>query len=276
MAGRHLLRAGALASTALLGTLTAGCLEDLATPTSCPPPARVPSEGCEDVIAPTTASCFPESEMQCLTGERQSCGCQPDECPSSEASCYPPGDCPAAVQQRHAAASCLTLEPEDLRPLLPRSSRCVCGCEECLARCDGFGPVFGVRTDGTLDLGDFLVPMAQVGAELPEAGRLGVYLRMRGLGSVLVMPLRGDPEIPSSLTALHHPNGDQVVYLVVNQGGKEFVEYVLFDQSFVDLDAYSWTEQAAKPELIALSVDDTPPRSALFEIDCLVPFFLPK
>lgn len=221
--------------------------------------------------------CLPPDQIQCLSGARHSCDCGVDECPDNRRTCYPAGDCPEAV--RLAAgdrAVCLRPEPSDLRSVLERTDQCICGCEECLLRCDGFGPVFGPTTDDSWGLPDFVVPTVGVGAALPDRGRMGVYVRMRGLAYVVALLMRGDPAVPTSLEQLYYDGdpGQPALYTLSGPFSSEFVEHLWFDQSFIERSAYRWEDPSGKPELIAIATGDSA-GGALFEIDCIVPFYVP-
>lgn len=246
----------------------AGCLEDLPQPLQCPPPAQVEASGC-GFIEPPPDGCFTPDQLSCLTGPRAQCACGGDECSTPSPACFPGEDCPPAVTAVAGdRVRCGRLGPAAIGGPLPAEQLCACGCARCMAVCDGIGPVFGATTNAVADVSDFFVPFLRIAELLPAAGRVGVYLRVRGLANVVVLLLRGDP---SNLETLEAVNGG---YLLNNPLNESFTEQVLFDQPFVGIDAYRWNDEASKPTVVSIMTGTT--RTVeLFEIDCVVPFWVP-
>lgn len=202
--------------------------------------------------------------MACLSGPRD-CTCTAGECPEPREACFPPGDCPAEVRQHAADASCLRLEPVDFGGGLPSEFLCLCGCPGCAAVCDGKGPVMGVAADGsTYASPAFLVDLSHV---MPAQGRLGIYLRVRGLSNAGVVLARQAPDGSGDLEVLEAP-----IYYVLTPLDSQFAELVLYDDLLND--AYQWGRHEDRPVVIAIVPQSNAeqPIPALFEIDCLVPF----
>jgi hypothetical protein len=123
--------------------------------------------------------------------------------------------------------------------VLPSASApgCVCGCASCATFCDGQGPVLG--PDQTLRL---TFPTA-----LPSSGQLGIMVRTRGAGSVVVTAESGGGEVPIGQAA----------------ADREFGETLLGPNP-----TFSWSNDAQRPNAILLHTPD----EALIEVDCIVPF----
>jgi len=244
-------------------------MQDLPAPTECPPEPKQKATSCADALATAMPGCLTDdpARVACLTGPRADCRCLGTDCPVPAGSCYPDGDCPAAVAKRDADAICTRLAPEDIGLDQPSASMCLCRCAGCAAVCDGIGPVMGFLS------GSDVVPFPMVfdiGAKMPDRGSLGIYLRVRGLANVGVAIATGDID--------HFDLLDwQPGYFVLTPPGTEFVEHVLYADEFLHGPAYSWTQPKDKPTVIALAAsfgkDDE--NLALFELDCLVPFVVP-
>jgi hypothetical protein len=264
----------AVAATAVLLGVAAWplcCLDDLPPPTVCPPEAAHEAKDCLTPLEPVYAvppqpfGCLTQDQQQCLTGRRSSCTCQLDDCPSGEeAACYPEGNCPPAViDEAGADAECIRLDPRDLGVGLPSEAQCLCGCFGCAAVCDGVGPVFGIWTDGTLEYG---FPQIDIGPHMPSSGRLGVYVRLRGLANAALAVFTDDGVAPAPDLATY--------YYVLSPIDTEFRELIFYDQTFFEVPAYEWETEAMKPTLLALIPGGTTdaPGLTLVEIDCVVPF----
>jgi len=252
----------------LLGLPTAlpGCLEDLPGPTECPPPAQFAGTDCLPALQNPPTGCFDVEQMACLAGPRSSCTCIADECPAQDDACYPDGDCPQAVSDLDESVECHRLEPERLGGGLPSETICLCGCAGCAAVCDGKGPVMGVVTDEE-HIPALIVDLTGM---MPDSGRLGVYLRVRGLASFVMITAIGDASDLNTLQLV------PPVYSVVTPLGLDFTEGVLFDDEFLGVDAYRWDRPEDKPSLIALAPREVSGTVvALAEFDCIVPFVVP-
>jgi hypothetical protein len=103
--------------------------------------------------------------------------------------------------------------------------------------CDGQGPVLG--PDQTLRL--------TFPTTLPSSGHLGVMVRTRGTGIVVVTAESGGGEQPIGQAPPDREFGDSL--LGPNQ-------------------AFSWSNDAERPNAILLHSSD----GALVEVDCIVPF----
>jgi len=268
-----------LASGAIAAILAcaASCIADLDPPATCPAEPQHPGGSCVDAIQPTpplgcltydSEKATPE-KVACLTGPREDCRCTSSECPPRDGACYPDGDCPEAVSARAAGASCKRLLPDDIGADLPAPSMCMCGCAGCAAVCDGVGPVVGVSTN---EMAQPYPIFFEFGKRMPKRGRLGLYLRVRGLANVRVVLFKGESADLSKLDPIADP-----VYLVVNELSSEFSEQILYTDEFLGFHAYEWKTDADKPTVAAVypSLNPKNPALALFELDCLVPFVVP-
>ncbi len=265
MARRIVLRACALVlSGALSG---AGCLEDLPEPLTCPPKEVVPTGDCLDALRTHTPGCMPAEDLVCLTGERSSCDCGAGECPAVENVCYPEGDCPPLVTATQAGATCAPIPASDFYDGLSPTPRCLCGCAACASVCDGKGPVVGVFQDPSLEI--FAAPVADVSASAPDQGAIGLYVRWRGVPNAwVVVASAGDKQ--NELVA-------EQFYLLGEELGMGFQEQVLFDQPLLGELAYRWDKPEDKPvAVLFLPLGQTDrPAPSLFEVDCVVPFYVP-
>ncbi|MBI4701864.1 MAG: hypothetical protein HY744_12050 [Deltaproteobacteria bacterium] len=252
-----------------LAAVVAGCFEDLPAPTECPPPARHVAQDCTAALEDPPAGCLSQERMSCLAGSRSTCTCVVGECPQPEAACYPDGDCPARVVQGvGAAARCRRLRPDQFGAGYSSEQLCLCGCAGCAAVCDGTGPVMGVHATQSHPAPALLVDLS---GRMPDSGRLGIYLRLRGLASFVLVVVAGTTE-PGEL-ATHV----RWYYPVLTPLGTSFTEHVIFDDDFVGVEAYSWSLPADRPTVIGLMPQGKPDESALalFELDCILPFVLP-
>ena len=253
-----------------------GCLDDLAPPTTCPGGPQHAASDCVGAIGQVSASpvgrCFGVEEMACLAGSRE-CTCLSDECPVPDHACYPPPDCPAAIRGAAGAsdAECMRLDPSEIGAGFPSELQCICGCSGCATVCDGSGPVLGVLDDGDGPEGgrfEFVPPFFDVRQHMPEQGKLGVYLRLRGFANTNLLVLRGTP--PDDLELLQR-------HVIVTPLTVDFVDQVVFDQDFIGVEAYSWDSPDRKPEYLMLYLYATNEEKAvaLYELDCLIPFVVP-
>ncbi len=261
-----------VATLASLGSLPS-CHEDLPAPLPCPPPPQHAGSDCTPALtAIDEPGCFGLDRMGCLAGPRASCTCVSDECPTAGPSCFPDGDCPTAVAAAVAGAECRRLEPSAFGLGIPGLFLCLCGCPGCAAVCDGAGPVMGYYAQpqsSPPDPQDFSPPwfVIDIEEQMPDQGRLGIYLRVRGLVSFAVVVLAEGPSGPEVLS--------EPIYYVVQQLGTEFVDRVLFDDLFNQ--PYRWTQAEDRPQYVAIvpQLEGSHEVLGLFEVDCLMPFVLP-
>ena len=237
------------------------CISDLPAPITCPPKEQRAATDCSAIGVASFVGCpdqppFAQPYAQCLTGPRQSCACTGNECPADRSACYPASDCPAAVVAiAGKEARCIRLAPEDLALGGPN---CVCGCASCASVCDGVGPVIVARVPqnaGEQAVGVLLVQT--LSHYLPDQGRLGVYIRARGITSQAV-------EVGGGKIAM--PFARPLQMASANAG--TFGEQVLFEKGWPD-----WTTRAEAPTTLAIV---TQPGPTLTEIDCVIPFFVPN
>lgn len=255
--------AGLVASMAASAALAAGCLDDLPEPLVCPPEPAYAGESCAPLLEEVGLGCLLPEQMACLTGPRESCTCIADECPTPEQACYPEGDCPAEVKEAaRGEAECLHLSPKEIGGGLPSEFQCLCGCAGCLAVCDGRGPVLGVANDGSFEVAPVVIDVA---ARMPEEGRLGVFMRARGLSGAALAVLKGnEPDYEIAM-----------VYYISSPIGTEYTSQVFYDDPFLGTKEYEWTTAADRPTLIALFAGEGSPGApqlTLMEIDCVIPF----
>jgi hypothetical protein len=130
-------------------------------------------------------------------------------------------------------------------------SPCNCGCVACLATCDGYGPVVGVVIPG--DGGPVGAVVVSV-TGLPSTGRLGMYARARGLGTVGFNIVGTSVSTVEQLNQLGSPSADPT-----------FTELRIAPQ--VDLAGRDGKAQ------IAVAVFTNQPE--VVEIDCIVPVVVP-
>lgn len=242
------------------------CFEELPPPIQCPPAAQRASGDCSDVLNEPVAGCFSHEGVACLTGKRASCACVADECPAPAVACYPDGDCPAAVDVAVPGATCTVLDVQNIGAGIAEEFMCMCGCAGCAAVCDGRGPVVGLFSpDGSSAPGLVI----DLGNEVPDQGKLGLYLRVRGAAFVSAVLGIGDVADLSDAEFL------PVVYPVLTGIKNDFVELVLYQDDFLMIEPYEWTDATRKPNFAALlpklsAVGDA---TVLFELDCVIPFY---
>jgi hypothetical protein len=276
-----------LSAIAIFNALFAAsaCLDDLDPAKSCPPEAKHAAQDCGQIfetLKGQPGQCLYQPEqVACLAGKRKSCDCQPDECPVAPDACYPPGDCPPeVVKEVGSEAKCMRLAPADFSNFWPQIYNCECGCIGCAAVCDGFGPVIGVWDDGQANLHG--LPIINIKRHMPKSGRFGVYIRARGLSNAGIAVVPGDPNDSASLfneLTTEVKNGTAVIYYLVTPLDS-FAPSVFFDQHFIGQGhAYAWSSADDEPAVIMIfppkGVSNNPAAS-LFEIDCVIPFVLPR
>jgi hypothetical protein len=258
--------AAALAMLGLAAPVATGCLDDLPAPLSCPPDAGYKGSNCVPALIDVVPGCLTLEQMACLSGPRTTCTCIADECPVPEETCYPEGDCPAEVTTSVSGSpSCLRLAPRDIGAGLPSESQCLCGCGGCMAVCDGKGPVLGVTSDGNVPFAPLAI---DVSSYMPDSGRLGVFVRERGLAGALLAVMKGEP-----------PNYEIGTYYYIESPiGTAFTSQVFYDDPFLGTSDYRWEKAADKPQLLVIFVQGTAdlPVTNLMEIDCVIPFLLPN
>lgn len=248
------------------------CLDDLPEAKVCPP--KVVNEAGDyapifQVTAPGCLNDRPEalSLESILAGPRESCACAEDECPSNASACYPEGDCPpeviAAAGER---AKCIRLDPEDFGIGQPDASQCVCGCARCASVCDGQGPVVGMIATDTTPLTQW--PAISLARHLPPSGKIGVYVRARGISNTVVGLFSGEYTqglVQRSLFVMTTPLDD-------------FSEQVFYGADFVgNKEPYAWTDEVGRPDVLLFvnSVGPGQAQLAYYEIDCVIPFVVP-
>jgi hypothetical protein len=147
----------------------------------------------------------------------------------------------------------------------------MCGCAGCASVCDGKGPVIGLIDNGF----DHGFPIIDIKKYMKKSGRLGVYVRARGYSNVAIVIGTGDPK---DYTTWNFETGVQY-YLVTPLDS--FSEFVFFDQQFLGgSSAYSWSSSADKPAMLAFASqrpeDGGAPVPTLYELDCVIPFVVPR
>lgn len=269
MAHRAVLR-GVWVACGAVAAFVIGCLDDLPEAVECPPEAVYPGENCVSALGDVAPGCLDSGQVACLAGPRSSCTCIADECPASESACYPAGDCPAEVAEvgelAGGAPSCVHLAPGDIGSGLPSEYQCLCGCGGCMAACDGKGPVLGVSNDGNVGFAPITIDLA---GHMPASGRIGVFVRERGIAAALVVVMKGTPDAYEVLT----------YYYMTSPIGTELTSLVFYDDPFLGMKEYSWSKEADRPTLLVIAADEGSsemPALNLMEIDCVVPFVMPN
>jgi hypothetical protein len=236
----------------LLALGMSACFSDLPAPVKCPAPAQRAMGDCASAVATLGPECTAPPEVHaCFLGPRTSCACA-DECPSTETSCFEDGSCPEAVSSRAPGARCIR-PPRESFSVGPNAPSCACGCAACVQVCDGRGLSMVVRFLGG---GDPPAPLV-ITTLLPSSGRLGVYVRLRGMAELALVAGRANTADRTNTALAQRP-------LKANTSG-EFQELV-FD------DLLAWTDAAGAPTLLALLAQ---PGLTAAEIDCVVPFLKP-
>lgn len=251
-------RALAIVGAVAVLSVGTGCLDDLPEPLACPPEPVYPGDNCVPALNGAAPGCFTPAQMACLSGPRESCTCIADECPAPEETCYPDGDCPAPVAgAADGPATCLRLEPKDFGGGLPSEVQCLCGCAGCMAVCDGKGPVLGAFNDGS----GSVVPIGiEIGAHMPNSGKLGVFMRERGLSASLLVVMKGQ-----------EPDYEVVTYYYISSPiGTDYTSQVFYDDPFLGTSKYTWSKEEDRPTLLAIFPSED--AGNLMEVDCVVPF----
>ena len=148
-----------------------------------------------------------------------------------------------------------------------------CGCAEAVLACDGRGIAFGGLTnpDDTVILGALTIPLPP--ERLPNAGQMGVYVRVRGFAAPLVVLIAHTPDRrPPRLTFFgFYALGDF----------EESVGFGARDDGLpltgVESKPFSWARPEDKPEAILIAPVELVGGEAfhLSEVDCVIPFFIP-
>jgi hypothetical protein len=173
-----------------------------------------------------------------------------------------------------ASARCGQVLEEDVGDLglIMPAHVCTCGCTRCLSVCDGKGPTFGstLLGDGQQTVDDFIFPLIRIDRQVPDAGRLGVYIRVRGLTVTTMQIYGGDPD----------GRGEDLSYLraaiVPSSPGEGCVGHVLYvdllemDNNTVPLE---WSTRDGRPSILALLPPLNTPGHTLIEVDCVIPFW---
>ncbi len=272
---RHILAGSLLATSALLLAAASlwSCLEDLPEPTPpintatllCPPEAQREAGSCMSAGL-IDAGCLPASDLECLTGPRSTLECQgTSECPVPAEACYVGNQCPKAVTAAYGdSARCFHLPTNNFGGGEKSSYMCLAGCAGCAAVCDGTGPVLGGSFLETDAGGNFTLFGIEFNSRLPDTGKVGVYLRLRGEAALGVFFFHGE---------LHQPPTHIQLWwdVLFNHPGSDF-EQRLFPDPYTDAgrQPYEWSKEADKPEFMVLAAV-----SALIQIDCVVPFVIP-
>jgi hypothetical protein len=254
-------------AVAPLMAVAMACFEELPEPLTCPPEPRYSGSDCLPVLTAALPGCMNADQVGCLVGPRSTCSCLPDECPAPEARCFPGDDCPPLVrEQGNEDADCLPLEPDNFA-LIEESAVCLCGCGGCAALCDGKGPVIAA-----VDNSDELFPtlVVDIRDELPNAGELGLYVRARGLANMTVVLATIGADV---VTVFGAP-----LYPIYSPLSTSYSEHVLHRNELLSIEPYRWDRAEDKPMLVLLAINGTPenPATALAEVDCVVPFLVPR
>ena len=272
-ARRRACRCLAALALALAALPVPGCLDDLPPTATCPGEAQRALGDCtpaiQTVLAENMTRCFRVDEMECITGPRTKCSCVSDECPAPEPECWPGRDCPTVVFDKTGPeARCYHFDPGDIGASLVEESQCLCGCAGCAAVCDGTGPGLGALTVEGQEQ-QFAPVVFDLGTRLPRQGKLGIYGRVRGLANFVIVAIRGDINVPDELEYLHS-------YAFLTPLQNEFSEQAVVDQLLIG-PAYEWDGYDGRPNLLVLfpQLSDKGGLS-LFELDCLVPFVMPR
>lgn len=257
-----------LAATWLLCT---SCLDDLPPGTSCPPKANRQATDCVTGLVIAGPGCFDHTQVQCLAGSRTSCNCKSGECADNPDACYPTGDCPPAVTDGVSEkAECFKLEGSDIQGGVLSPSQCVCGCSDCAAACDGKGMVVGmfIPPPGPGEMQEVGFPIVvDIRDRMPKSGRIGVYVRARGVSQMGL--LVADEDLPPEQTVV----AGYTLESSINTG--EFTEQVLYDIPIAQLPAFEWKTKADAPTHLWLFHEPSETEVTLLEIDCIIPFVVP-
>jgi hypothetical protein len=231
----------------------AACIEDLPPPAKCPPAEKRAMGDCLSAITAAGPLCSSDATHECLQGPRASCACATNECPEEKATCFV-DECPAAVRAIVPDARCLAPPSSDFFAAPTKDMPpCLCGCPACVRRCDGRGPSIAVKFPQ--GAGDPSAPIVVSLTSLPSAGKLGVYVRLRGIAELAVVVARFN-------TAL-----DQQPLFLREQNEKAFVE-----RTFEFSTRWTETDESRRPDKVALLIQAGP---TIAEIDCVIPYVRP-
>jgi hypothetical protein len=208
-------------------------------------------------VGGVAGACLSSAVLGCVSRQRGGCSCdRARECPSDTRACWPSGDCPPQVRNTVADARCFGAPYENVSPGLG-PAECQCGCAGCAAVCDSIGPVLGAAaslasTDGGLASTPGSLAVSLAGLGLPANGRLGVYVRARGHGSLSF-------QFPPGATAVA-PGPAQI------DGDQGFVEVVALPSGLP-------ASGASSPLPDELEVGALAPNG--IEVDCVIPLVVP-
>ncbi|MEZ4439218.1 MAG: hypothetical protein R3B72_09020 [Polyangiaceae bacterium] len=244
---------------------TTACFGPLPEALTCPPAAKVKAGNCLPVLENPPMGCFGSEALSCLGGGRLCDAEAAVDCPAEEASCFPDGDCPDAVVEAVGdGATCARIPRSDFGfEDFPDQFACVCGAPGCGSICDGVGPIVGLSTNEgygglVMTLGDLV----------PDSGRLGLYVRLRGLGSATVVVLTGPFDAPDPVGA---------AYPVALTSAEEFSEVIYYQEKSVGIEPYSWWGPQDKPYGVGIIAGSTMELvTSLYEVDCVIPFVVPN
>jgi hypothetical protein len=246
------MRSRSLLSAGLFAVGVDACLPDLPPAAQCPPDAKQASNACAPQIQSSTLAggCVATDDPNA----RACCGCNANACPTSAAACYPDGDCPRAVNdQTHLPTTCRRLVPEAFQG-------CVCGCAACLSVCDGVGPVIAMHVPDSPS-----AAAAALAVQLPQpiasSGRLGVYVRLRGEGGLVLDVGGGAFGQLFSRADLLRP--------VPSSSGTEFKDVIVWEPR---ADGGGWPAWHTANDAPTSMVFAVPAGRTNLEIDCIVPF----
>ena len=268
-----------LVATAGIATSMAGCLQDLSEPATCPAPPVVEGNvrDCFDAImaANDAGQIDVDGSDLCLNRAplaacyRGPSGCEFNgarDClsPEDHEACFPSGDCPAKVREQFPDARCVSLVAEDIGRGLAEPEQCLCGCELCMSVCDGRGPVWAQIEIFTEDA--FRDPRGYLSFDvvrhMPESGKLGVYVRARGLVTAGGSPaylavMREAEQEPAAFWFMPFDLNDRFEEVLLPPAGQE---------------VYAWGNSASKPSWVFMGAGVN--SLTLMEIDCVVPFVI--
>lgn len=249
------------------------CLDDLPPARVCPPPPVHEAGDLTPVFQVTAMDCMndhPETIPleAILAGPRESCACAESECPTAGADCYPDGDCPPEViAAAGEGARCIRLAPEDFGFGNSEASQCMCGCARCASVCDGQGPVIGALSSAS---SMYAQPAISLAGHVPSSGKIGVYVRARGISNTAIAFVSGDYADQASLVT-------RSVFFMTTPLD-EFSEQVFYGADFLgNTSPYAWTDEAGRPDVLLLlnSVPQSGSQLTFYELDCVIPFVVP-
>lgn len=252
------------------------CLDDLDEPLECiPGPTREGAAiGCVTLLSEgldsfDAAGCVDEPDaLACYRDPARGCSCDPAECfDDGAASCHPPPDCPSEVAALYPEAECVRFAAEDVGPFVDEREQCLCGCEQCIRVCDGKGPVWSqIDLDAAhYEAGTLLLDLQR---QIPRSGRLGVYVRARGVSLTPATP--GMAAVPPRLYLFAGAVSDPPELLGELPAimGDRFESAIFPDGELRALDS-------SEPAPLLLALGNEPGYFSLYELDCVVPFVVP-